>query len=203
MQTFEEMFQRTGDFKRVNFLARLFGLFNEQVVANWCNCEQAEFSNLGRPTIRVVGGTSRAILDFLLEARHGTERGKVFVAEMKCWLAAEQGRHLRLTSMDFVESFRNENKSFQTFLDFAKAPDTFRIAVNGRVRGSSSDGAILIWSAVTPDGRTAALTHGIRRVLSVEEMLRDLNERKCEPWTKCVAAYAEWSGELFRYLAGK
>ncbi len=131
MQNFDEMFKGSGDFKRVNFISRLFGLFNEQVVVHWCSCEQAEFSNLGRPTIRASDPKSRAILDFALEGRRGPEQGKVFVAEMKCWLAAEQGRHLRLTTMDFANPYCRENKSFQTFLDFAKAPAEFGVTVKG------------------------------------------------------------------------
>lgn len=165
MRTFEEMFQARGDSKRVRFLSRLFGLFNEQVVMHWCNCEQAEFRNLGRPTLRSLDGKSRVILDFALENRHGPEREKVFIAEMKCWLAAEDGRHLRLATLDFVEPFSKENKSFRTFLDFAKAREAFNVSVKGQQRTAPVNGAILVWSARTTEGRTAALMHGISRVV--------------------------------------
>jgi hypothetical protein len=167
---------------------------------HWCTCEQADSRNLGRPTIRANDSKARAILDFALEATRGPLCGQVFVAEMKCWLAAEKGRHLRLTTMDFADAFRVENPSFQIFLDFARSPGGFRISVKGEPRAVPADGAILIWSAVTQEGRDAARTLAISRVLSVEEMLGNLNDWNCESWRQCVARYAGWSTELFRYL---
>lgn len=74
-----------GPFKRVfrsnsahrdNFLARLFGIFSEEVVRAWCACPQAPYSNLGRPTLREPGEARGHTLDFtaLAAAQPGRPR---------------------------------------------------------------------------------------------------------------------------------
>lgn len=54
--------QFEGIFKTFNpahdkYLARLFGLFSEDVVLNWCACPEASYENLGRPTLWVSNMT--------------------------------------------------------------------------------------------------------------------------------------------------
>lgn len=140
MRSFEEMFEYSGNHKRANFLARLFGLFNEQAIIRWCGCEQAPFEYLGRPTLKLSTEKRGHTLDFALKERHGDPK-KVFVAEMKCWLAAHSGQHLRLNSMEFSNNFAKESKAFQTFLDFARTPHPYRVIVKNRPL--KVDGAIL------------------------------------------------------------
>ena len=55
MRTFEEMFHAIGDTDRNNYLARLFGLFNEKAIKRWCECEGSRFRDLGRPTLKKPG----------------------------------------------------------------------------------------------------------------------------------------------------
>jgi hypothetical protein len=48
--------------QRDNFLARLFGIFSEHLVSTWCDCPEAPYLNIGRPTLRQPG-QSRAGVD--------------------------------------------------------------------------------------------------------------------------------------------
>lgn len=68
---FQRVF-RSGSEERDSFLARLFGIFNEQVVHAWCDCRQAPYSNMGRPTVREPGEDRGYTLDFTL--RHRCQR---------------------------------------------------------------------------------------------------------------------------------
>lgn len=46
----DELFH-SKDPARDNFLSRLFGMFNEDIVRYWARDEQAPYENEGRPTL--------------------------------------------------------------------------------------------------------------------------------------------------------
>ena len=50
--TFEALF-RTSSSSRDKFLARLFGLFSEDLVRLWCRNPKAPYEDLGRPNIHL------------------------------------------------------------------------------------------------------------------------------------------------------
>jgi hypothetical protein len=199
MRPFEEMFEYRGNPSRANFLARLFGLFNEQAVVHWCGCEQAAFTYLGRPTLKTAAEKRGHTLDFALKERHGGQR--TFVAEMKCWLAVDQGRHLRLRDMGFCDKFAKESEAFKVFLNFAQDPRSYHVTIKSRP--VKAEGAILIWSAVSPAGRKESRKCGFDQVLSIEEILRNLHEWNCAAWKEDIAQLRDWSADLFRYLGNE
>ncbi len=122
-------FFQTGHPARDKFLARLFGLFSEEVVRHWCGCPAAPYEDLGRPTLRAPG-EARAHLDFTL--RH-KETGKVFVSEMKCELEFESYRYLQLTAAWQVRHHRGT--AFRKFLRLARDPGALEIGVAGGESG--------------------------------------------------------------------
>ncbi len=84
--SFGKFFQTT-DSDRDNFLARLFGSFNEEPVRIWCRDPASPYEDLGRPTLVVAGKPGRGhTLDFTLRSRRD---GLIFVAEMKCEITFE------------------------------------------------------------------------------------------------------------------
>ena len=184
----------SGNPARDKFLARLFGLFNEEVVRHWCRCPGAAYEDLGRPTLRGAGEHRGHTLDFTLRHR---ATGNLYVAEMKCELELDHYRYLRLTDAGQIRHHRGV--AFQKFLQLARQPDALAVRVGGRpvrVRG-----AILIWGAVDPDGRAAAMAeYGFADVLSVEAMLADLRRWRPAPWRERVGELERWSSELFRSL---
>lgn len=190
---FAEFF-RTKNSARDKFLSRLFSLFNEEVVRHWCRCSAAPFEDLGRPTLRAPGEARGHTLDFTLQHR---ETGKVFVAEMKCELEFENYRYLQLTEAWQLQHHRST--AFQKFLHLAKNAEAFETRVGGReVR---VDGAIFIWGAVTPEGRSAVMAeYGFAYILSVEEMVNDLRRWKPAEWIERIGQLKYWSNELFDYL---
>lgn len=190
---FEKIF-RTKDPARDKFLSRLFGLFSEEVVRHWCRYPAATYEDLGRPTIRAPGEMRGHTLDFTLRHR---QTGKIFVAEMKCELEFENYRYLRLTGAWQLQHHRGA--AFQKLLRLAGEPGAFETRVGGRQ--VQVDGAILIWGAVTPEGRNTVIAeYGFVDVLSVEEMVNDLHRWQPTGWREEVERLRHWSQELFDSL---
>jgi hypothetical protein len=92
MADLESVF-RTGDSRRDNFLSRVFGIFSEEVVRHWCANPRSTYVDLGRPTLYGTDGKWHT-LDFTLQDQATSE---IYVAEMKCELAYDNYRYLRLT----------------------------------------------------------------------------------------------------------
>ena len=144
------------------------GIFSEHVVRTWCDCPQAPFSDIGRPTLRKPGEAHGYTLDFTLEDR---QSGQCYAAEMKCWITWENYRYLRLTEASQLEGITRP--AFVEFLAFARDPAAYQVFVKGTP--AAVTGAILVWGAAAPQGRAAATALGIANVLTVEEMVRDLH----------------------------
>jgi len=193
MIRFEEIF-RTDNSARDKFLSRLFGLFSEEVVRHWCRCFAAPYEDLGRPTLRTLGEMRGHTLDFTLRHR---ETGRVFAAEMKCELEFENYRYLRLTAAWQVRHHRSV--AFQKLLRLARDPEAFEVRVGGRA--VKVDGAVLIWGALTAEGRNAVIReYNFADVLSVEAMVEDLRRWKAAGWAEVVEQFRRWSTELFDFL---
>jgi hypothetical protein len=59
------------------------------------------------------------------------------------------------------------------------------------------DGAILVWGAVTPDGRDDVIGHhGFADVLALEDMLADLHSWQDAAWAARVDEIAGWATGL-------
>jgi hypothetical protein len=95
---FEQLF-RSNSTRRDNFLARLFGIFSEEVVRAWCACPQAPYTNLGRPTLRGPGDGRGQTLDFTMRHR---QSGQTYAAELKCWITWENYGYIRLARAESV-----------------------------------------------------------------------------------------------------
>ncbi len=190
---FEDIF-RSNDPRRDNFLARLFALFGEEIVRHWCRCPGAAYEDLGRPTVRAADDPRGHTLDFTLRRKAD---GALFAAEMKCELAWEGYRYLRLTHPDQV--VHHHGPAFQKLLALARDPAAFEVRTGGRPVTVS--GAVLVWGALDDAGRSAAMdTFGFGDVLSVEAMLDDLRAWKPDHWIQRVGQLRAWSGELFDNL---
>jgi hypothetical protein len=184
---------RSDSVHRDNFLARLFGIFSEHVVHSWCDCPQAPYLSIGRPTLRKLGENRGHTLDFTLEHR---QSGRRYAAEMKCWITWENYRYLRLTEVGQLQSLTAP--AFTTFLAFARDPAVYQVFVAGKP--IEVDGAILVWGAATPQARSAAAALGIVDVLTAEDMVSDLHAWQSPAWRDFIAQRRSWATELFDYL---
>ncbi len=193
MANLESLF-RTNVASRDNFLSRIFGIFSEEVVRFWCANPAAAFTDLGRPTLHTPEGKWHT-LDFTLR---DTVNGQTYVAELKCELAYDQYRYLRLTDHQQLDHHRGA--AFIRFLEMAR-PDHGLITKVG-AKPVAIDGAILIWGATTPDGVAAVKESlGVADVLSIEEMVNDLHRWEDDAWMTRVHQLKSWSNELFDHLA--
>lgn len=194
LQPLECVFQ-SGDVGRDNFLSRLFGLFNEEVIRFWAGNPKAPYEDLGRPYLRGADETYGHTLDFTLRDRVS---GRVYVAEMKCELAFDRYRYLRLTSTQQLE--HHQGAAFAKFRQMARDPRAWPVTVQGRP--IEVHGAILVWGAATPEGRAAVVDGlGVHEVLTVEDALGDLLDWDDPVWRARVEQLAGWSRELLGWLA--
>ena len=197
MSSFAEFFQ-SDDPRRDAFLSRLFGIFSEDVVREWCAWPAAPYEDLGRPTLRGPEIARWYTLDFALRER---ANGRVFVAEMKCELAYDSYKSLRLVSEHQLVRHVRDSRAFAHFIEMAR--DSKRHQATVSAKPIQVEGAILIWGAVSEVGRLAACREfGLHDVLSVETMLSDLQRWQPETWKQRLAGWTSWSSELFAFLDG-
>lgn len=189
---FERLF-RTDTAARDNYRSRLFALFSEEIVRAWGRNSKAPYRDVGRPTL--WSGAAFATLDFTLQRRSDDAQ---LVAEQKSELAWAGYSQLRLHSSAQIDRHRGK-RAFDWFLELAKNPVGYPVKVNGRQTAVS--GAILVWGAITPEGRDRAMTtFGFADVLSLEAMLHDLKAWDDADWRLRVEELRAWTNGLLDAL---
>lgn len=191
---FERLFW-TDNAARDNFRSRLFAMVSEEIVRAWGSNDQAPYRDVGRPTL--WRGSKYFTLDFTLERRGD---GKLFAAEQKAELAWASYSQLRLVSAEQVASHIGK-PAFDWFLDLARSPDSSIAKLRARPVGI--DGAILVWGAITEEGRNDAMSKfGFADVLSLEAMLADLRVWRDPSWHARIGELREWTNGLLDELLG-
>lgn len=190
--TFEDLFA-TRDTRQDNFRSRLFGMFSEDVVRFWARGEAPYRALEGRPTI--YEGAAHVTIDFTLERRMD---GRLFIAEQKAELAWTGYAYLRLESAAQLDHHRGR-PPFDWFLEAAHEPAKRVVRTAGKV--TPIDGAILVWGAVSENGRAATKeAFGLEDVLSLEEMIADLRARQDADWVAHVKKLEGYASGLFEAL---
>lgn len=192
---------RSSDGARDKFLARLFGIFSEEIVRIWCRAPEAPYEDLGRPTIRCADEKTGYTLDFTLRDKQDE---KIYVSEMKCELQYENYRYLSLEAAQQLDHHARgkaaSNEAFRRFLQVARTPASCVVTVKNKAQ--LVDGAILIWGHCTPQGREAVLAHyGLHSVLSVDAMVQDLIAWKNLDYLRLLDQRQTWCQELFTGLS--
>ncbi len=192
MATLESVF-RSGDSKRDNFLSRVFGIFSEEIVRYWCASPRSKYEDLGRPTIHTSEGKWHT-LDFTLRDR---ETSKTYVAEMKCELAYDNYRYLRLVEPRQLD--HHVGAAFLRFLEVAREGHGLTVKVGAKpVR---TDGAVLVWGATTPEGvLSVKLATGVVDVLSIETMIEELHQWEDAGWRSRAEQLRAWCDALFDFV---
>ena len=179
---------------RDKFIARLFGIFNEEIVRIWCKAPWSPYCDLGRPRVVPPRGQKGYTLDYTLESKDGS----IFVAEMKCWVGYQGYQYLTLNNVKQLEEL--EGPAFNAFLDVAKNPSRCKVSVKGE--SQAVNGAILIWGDVDDSARTAIRrTHKIKDVLSLKVIIDELVARKHQPYFEFLKKRLGWCEHLFQGLA--
>lgn len=191
--TMAEFFQ-THDSDRDKFLARLFGLFSESLVRDWCSDPRSPYLDRGRPTLWAPKDVRGSTLDFTLQDR---TTGKTYVAEMKAELEFERYRYLTLRQVDQLK--HHGSPAFRRLRDIARDPAAYEVRVQGKP--IDVDGAILIWGAVEDEGRASVIEEtGMAAVLSFEAIIRDLRAWSTGAYTHRVNRLEKAAADLFAWL---
>jgi hypothetical protein len=184
--------------ERDKYLSRVLGIFSEGIAALWFASDYSPYSNLGnRPTIYRRSDEQKGYtLDFTLK-----EKGKnneIYISEMKCELEYDNYKYLVLN--DFKQLSHHKGEAFSRFLAFAKNPEEYKVKVDGKIR--EPKGSILIWGAVSKEGKSSVIQHTqLSDILSLEDMLNDLaKNRNSNGLSQFLDQYKEWTMYLFEKL---
>ena len=197
---FVKLFQVPENRARAKFLARVFGIFSEDIVRRWSKLAGAPYEDLGRPTVRFDDdeATRPPTLDFTLRERN-KESNKTYVAEMKCEIEYEKFKYFVLTSPEQLKRHMKK-PAFRSFLRTACKPSAARVTVVGLP--VPVDGAILIWGAATPKGcADVREKFKLADVLTVESMVDDLTRSNDEGYVEMLKDRRKWINEMFDGLA--
>jgi len=195
-QRLRNIFNSTGqaDRERAKFLSRVLGIFSEQIVSAWTRDERSPYENCGRPTIKTGEGDRGYTLDFTLRER---ATGKVYVGEMKCEIEFQNFKFFVLEDASQLD--HHKKPAFEAFLRAARPTGDQTVFV--KKNSIDTHGAILIWGAVTPEGRDGAIkAKGFHDVLSVEEICADMASWNCARYAALIEQRQTWCNELFTGL---
>ena len=178
------------------FLSRVFGIFSEKIVSIWASEERAPYEDLGRPTIKENEYDRGHTLDFTLKDRVS---GKVFVSEMKCEIEYNNFKFFVLERISQLDHHINNKPAFEAFLRTARPTVDQKVYV--KKEKVDFDGAILIWGAVTSQGRNNVIdARNLHAVLSVEEICADLTAWKSVRYLELIEQRKKWCNRLFNGL---
>ena len=184
---------------RGKFLSRVFGIFSESIVQIWAGDERAPYKNLGRPTLRTAPPERAPTLDFLFECR---QTGRRFVVEQKCEIEFKSFQYFVLSGPHQLK--HHSKPAFAAFLAAARgSPPAAR---NWKIGNQSVnvDGAILVWGAVTPDGRSSVMQEtGLHDVIGLDRIVADCAAWKPDVYASLLSERRQWCDELFDFLEGE
>jgi hypothetical protein len=116
---------------------------------------------------------------------------------MKCEIEYQNFRYFVLEHVNQLE--HHKKPAFEAFLKAARPAADQMIFVGGK--RITNNGAILIWGAVTPEGRDGAIkSKGFHEVLSIDEICKGLASWKCPQYTTLIEQRQKWCNELFNGL---
>lgn len=196
-ETFRGIFQREGaPAARGKFLSRVFGIFSESIVQIWAEDERASYKNLGRPTLAGQSSVRSPTLDFLFECRR---TGRRFVVEQKCEIEFNGFRYFTLTGPDQLQ--HHNKPAFAAFLAAASGSEPGSRDWKVGNQRMTVDGAILIWGAVTPDGRNAVIEEtGLHDAIGLDRIIAECAEWRPDAYCRLVSERRQWCEELFGFL---
>jgi hypothetical protein len=181
---------------RGKYLSRVFGIFSEEIVRIWASDPRAAYEDLGRPTLRTDGQNSGSTLDFAFRSR---ETGEVYVAELKCEIEYQDYKYLVLAASHQLD--HHSKPAFAALLGAAAKRPELRAYVGKKA--VPIDGAILVWGAATPIGREIACAeHGFSAVLTLAEIIADLQAWRSEKYRALLEHRRAWSNEMYDALLG-
>lgn len=189
--TFDGLFQ-LHDPERSRFLDGLFSLFAREVVHCWATDDHAAYADLGKPTLKQMGGARGSPLDFAFQEKR---RKHTFGVVLYCDPTGDGA----LKDANQITAL-GATRTFAAFLDAAAQPSAYSLTVGGA--DYPLVGSILIWSSLESKKTRAVIrkTYAFHDILSVEDMIRDLIEWKNRDYQMLLDRRAAWCYDFFRGL---
>ena len=196
-EKFTSIFQKaSAPEARAKYLSRIFGIFSEEIVRVWASDPHSPYQDIGRPTLKKVGESKGATLDFTFLHK---ESGQLLVVEQKCEIEYQNFKYLVLNDLKQLD--HNKKDAFLALLDAAAKRPNRLVFVNKKE--VKIDGAILIWGAVTTEGRKRVMdAKGFFDILTIEEIINDLQIWNSGPYRSLLEHRHLWANEMFEALLG-
>lgn len=176
--------------ERDKMLARVFGIFSEEIVRIWCRSGISIYEDLGRP--RIYNNNDKGYsLDFTLKSK---ETGKSYVSEMKCWVEYQEYKFMTLRKVSQLDAM--ESPAFNLFLDIANKPGCYDVYVgNNKIKVC---GSILVWGDVDDAGRKEIISNcNFSDILSIKNIIEDLVSTNNPEFFSFIDSRKKWCDELF------
>lgn len=189
-----------------NFLARIIGIFGEQITSYWLNDENCNYKNLGRPTLhwQIDGKKKWTTLDFLIKHK---KNNKIFLVEQKNFFAYQNGKFKTINNGEFIKHYQKwsdgkmKSNAWRLFNEIARDIDNQKDYEIKTKNGEyyKLDGTILIWSDVIEKDKFLELTK-FNDVIGLTKIIKDLNRWKNKEYTNYLNEKQCWINELFSWL---
>jgi hypothetical protein len=168
-------------------MARIFGLFAEDIVRLWTRLpdDLCPYRDIGRPSFYLGGSYAHLTYDFAFQKRDKNwPEDEFWLGELKAWVDFEGGRHARLAQPEADTCA-------------GKIGDLI-CGKEARVNGvpKRCTGVVLVWPCADP----IALNPPLMEVIELERVIRDLNT-PCAPG-EFGTMLAELEGACARLFCG-
>jgi len=205
---FMEFFEKNIEENKISFLARVFGIFSEEIPKIWF--ELKGFQVLGRPTISIENEnkTEKATLDFCQE-----KGGKYYIVEQKCFLAYDDCKLLNTESDEFKNAFekwhnnkKEQTKAWKFFVNFNTNTGNYSITYKKNKNDKSKplkNNEIkkkLIWGSISDNGKEIIKKHlgEDLEIYSIEEMIKEIINK--EEYLNLIKSYQDSLIAFFNFL---
>jgi hypothetical protein len=184
-----------------SFIAKMLGIFSENLIDFWTANENCKYKNLGRPDIFDKSGNKLAQLDFTLQNKI---TGKCFIVEQKNLVAYNNGRIRNMTNEgSFIKSFeswsKTKSKHTPAWNIFLGPLNEYKVQVRGKPL--SEFGKILIWSKVDVQNKSILCSKlSLDEILSLEQIHNELISWNDNIYIEWLNKRIDWTKELFNQL---
>lgn len=179
----------------------MLGIISEDIVRIWCKSEKSKYRDLGRPSLYNKNGSYTHITyDFTLQNKKNKE---IYIAEMKCETQYDEFSYIKLDSSEQLT--HHSKKAFKELLfstrNLKEFKENYLVKVGKPKETITIEGTILIWGSV--DRNKIKKDTELKKftdILSLEEMVNDLNDLKNEEYEKYMEERVKWLKEFTKEM---
>jgi hypothetical protein len=178
------------DSEEINYVARIFAPFSEEIVRIWCKRKNSKYKDLGRPSLYKNIKYTHKTFDFTFE-----KDGEYFIGEQKNWIAVDNGYYL-------TEIYLND--ADLNILDEVLRNKEYEVYCGNISQKLVISGVVLIWPQPTAESiMEFRKKHPRYKVLSFQDIINDLINENNQEYLQLLERYKKYCDNLFKELLPK